>query len=305
MLSPVDEIAVEDVRRRLDVAAAVGGEAELLEEHQEVPELAVDVAEDLGRHGHADEGRLGLELPPAGGGEEPQPRSLSLLAHPEHLLKDLPVGQPPPIQAVLVPDLLPREPLRGLKNAAGQLVRLGVARRRQRSAPTTDGSDQGIQLHFLVDRIARHIGADHAPLPSREARLRRKHIATGPPQDGGLRPAIQHSSRKSVDRLPWTSGRVLDAGHEVVHRQRLLLQELPDVSLVEHADELLDGDGVLVEAHWRVAAPTVKVAGAPPGRSWRGVVLAIGARHPPFRAERLQRRQQLFRHLRDMGLPST
>ena len=51
MGAAVDEVAVEDVGHRLDVAAAVRREAELAEQQQQVPELCVCVCGEREREG--------------------------------------------------------------------------------------------------------------------------------------------------------------------------------------------------------------------------------------------------------------
>ena len=55
MRPSVDPVAVEDVRGRLHVASLVGGRAIVGEEQQQVAQLAVHVAEDLGGRLHVHE----------------------------------------------------------------------------------------------------------------------------------------------------------------------------------------------------------------------------------------------------------
>ena len=55
VLAPVDKVSVKDVGDYLDVAAAVRGEAELVEEAEKVPQLPMHVAEYFRRRPHAHE----------------------------------------------------------------------------------------------------------------------------------------------------------------------------------------------------------------------------------------------------------
>mmetsp|Transcript_116371 Transcript_116371/g.336117 ORF Transcript_116371/g.336117 Transcript_116371/m.336117 type:complete len:367 (-) Transcript_116371:852-1952(-) len=201
MLAPVDEVTVEDVGRRLDVSTAVEGETELLEHHEEVAKLAVDVAEDLRRHGDPHERRLRLELFAARRGEEAQVVGLLLLGGAQHRFKRLSVRHPVPVQAILFSCRVPGYLHCGLQHIVGDLVLLGLSGGCHGSSPASDCTHEGVKLHLLVHSVIGDVGALHPSCSVGDAHLGREAVRARPLQDRGLCSAVQDGARKCMHGL--------------------------------------------------------------------------------------------------------
>mmetsp|Transcript_6415 Transcript_6415/g.15811 ORF Transcript_6415/g.15811 Transcript_6415/m.15811 type:complete len:560 (-) Transcript_6415:36-1715(-) len=249
MFPSVDEIAIEDIRRRLNVAAAMVRKAELLEEQKQVPELAVDVAENLGGHVYSHHVRLRLELDPASFGQAGDDLRLPRLTMAQHGLEGFAISAPVLVQNVRGHRRLPSQSSSALDDLVRQSVLLRFSARGEGPAPATHSSDVRREAHVLVDRICRHDialdfqlacskhrdGVDVEPVVQ---------IQRGMPHHrGSLRPAVQHDARASravvpAGRAPAGAAAADDAPDEVLDGEVLLSQVRLEVILHELTHEL-------------------------------------------------------------------
>mmetsp|Transcript_10546 Transcript_10546/g.32848 ORF Transcript_10546/g.32848 Transcript_10546/m.32848 type:complete len:466 (+) Transcript_10546:571-1968(+) len=216
----VDPVAVEHIGARLHVAPAVRWQPVEAEEQQQVTQLAMHVAEDLGGRGHAHERGLRLQLDQARLCQRVDVvRLLHLVAGTQESPQRLPLRHPIAVEHVQLCRQLPRHLHGRFHHLCRQGVLERVPRRRQRPPPATNRPNLRVQLHLRVHRVGVHAAALHA-------RSEHPGRAGAPGAQGGcLGPAVQHRPGVAM-RVGVAPARVAQAVGEVAHCEAVRAQVL-------------------------------------------------------------------------------